>query len=474
MPRKLVLTYLIDGARADVMGQLLDEGQLPNIERYVVREGTFRTATTVMPSATGPAYLPFMTGCFPGTLNIPGLRWLDRREYLTKIFGKYRFRSYNGIEAPYFDTDMPSEHPTLYEIFDRPFNVLSLITRGLPRGHNLTKWTKPLYYLRSHLRHNWHPVDALAHRSLMSCLDRDPDYIYAVFPAVDSYSHLKHPHHEETLQAYRHVDFSVGEVVAKLKQQGRWDDTLLILTADHGLTATHTHLDLGQFFQKRGLDTLTYPGIWKLRPQASVMISGNSYGLIYFLRGMNGRRNPEIPARDDEIKTMLGPIWDELLGREEIDLLIARRGEHSYAVMAKRGTGVIERTTEGLIYRPEGEDPLGIGPLLTPMNDQEALAATFDSDYPDILVQVENCFSCSRCGDLVAVARNGYDLRTSFEWPEHHGSHGSLHREHMLVPVIYNQQGWTEGPMRTTDLFNTILKWADKTPLENTDGRILN
>ncbi len=473
MADKLVLTYLIDGARHDVMRDLLAAGELPNIEGHVVQQGTFRTATTVMPSTTGPAYLPFMTGCFPGTLNIPGIRWLDRREYFTKAFGKYRFRSYNGVEAPWFDDDMPREHPTLYEIFDRPYNILSLINRGIPKGHNLTKWSKPFYYLRAHLTDEWHKVDALAHRRLMSCLDRDPDYVFAVFPAVDSFSHLHHPHDEETLQAYRNVDRSVGEVVAKLQRLGRWDDTLLLLTADHGLTATHTHMDLGRFFQKRGVDTLTYPGIWKLRPQAAVMISGNSLGLVYLLHGMNGDRPPEIAPNDGEIKACLGPVWDELLGREEVDLLIARRSDRAYAVMAQRGTGVIERTPDGLVYRPETGDPLGLGAIETPLSDQEALAVTFDTEYPDALVQIDNCFSCSRSGDLVVIARNGYDLRTSFEWPEHHGSHGSLCREHMLVPVIYNQQGWTEGPMRTTDLFNTILEWSGRQPVENTDGRIM-
>lgn len=178
------------------------------------------------------------------------------------------------------------------------------------------------------------------------------------------------------------------------------------------------------------------------------MISGNSLGLVYLLHGMNGERPRELPPRDDEIRTRLGRVWDELIGREEIDLLIARRDDHAYAVMTARGTAVIERHPGGgLTHRPESGDPLGLGVLGSPeapLSSREALAATFDSDYPDILVQIDQLFSCSRCGDLVAIARNGFDLRSSFEWPEHHGSHGSLRREHMHVPVIYNRQGWRD------------------------------
>ncbi len=466
MPDKLVITYLIDGARHDVLRELLVAGELPNIQRHVLEPGTFRTATSVMPSTTGPAYLPFLTGCYPGTLNIPGIRWLDRREFLAKPVGKNRLRSYNGIEAPWFNDDLPAERPTLFELFDRPFNILSLISRGLPAGHNLTRYSKPLHYLYAHLTDDWQRVDRLAHRRLLKCLDRDPDYVFAVFPAVDSFSHLHHPRHEKTLAAYRGVDRSLGQVVARLQQLGRLDDTLLLLTADHGLTATHTHLDLGQFFQRRGIDTLTYPGIWKPRPRASVMISGNSLALVYLLHSRNGAG-----PREDEVKTTLGPIWDELLGREEIDLLITRRRERAYAVYSRRGTAVIERSDAGFTYRPESGDPLGLGPLPEPLDSRQALAVTFDSGYPDVLVQVDQLFSCSRCGDLVAISRDGFDLRSSFEWPEHHGSHGSLCAEHMKVPVIYNRRGWTEGPLRTADLFNTVLKWSGRATVEDCDGQ---
>jgi predicted AlkP superfamily pyrophosphatase or phosphodiesterase len=62
--KKRVVFYLLDGARPDVLNKLLQQNQLPHLAQ-IIAEGTFRTATTCLPSTTGPAYLPFLTGHFP-------------------------------------------------------------------------------------------------------------------------------------------------------------------------------------------------------------------------------------------------------------------------------------------------------------------------------------------------------------------------------------------------------------------------
>ncbi|MCB0543749.1 MAG: alkaline phosphatase family protein [Saprospiraceae bacterium] len=468
MKRPLVIVYLVDGARPDVMQELIESGDLPNIKKEVLGQGTFRMASSCFPSTTGPAYLPFLTGSFPGTSNIPGIRWLDKRLFSQKRWGRNSFRSYCGYEAPYFNDDLPKDRPTLHELFDRPFNIFSMITRGLPEGHDLTKKVKPGLYLHAHLSHKWEKVDHASHEHLMLGLDQDPEFMFVVFPGVDSNSHLHHPHHENTIKAYKYVDYSVGKAVEKLKKQGRWDETLMILISDHGLTATHTHLDLARFFKQKRIKTLEYPIIWTHRPKMSVMISGNAAGQVYCLQKPDGG-----PMYGAEIQTLLGDVWHELLAREEVDFITWRHDERTFAVGSNAGEAWIRSHPEGLVYLPQSGDPLGLGTLDTPLDRQQALEATFHSDYPDALVQIEQLFSCTRTGDFVVTSKKGYDLREVWEWPEHHGSHGSLHREHMLVPFIYNQTGWDERSARTTDVFNTILKWAGRPTLDNTDGKPL-
>ena len=464
----MIIFYLVDGARPDVMRELLENGDLPNIQKEILSRGTFRIASSSLPSTTGPAYLPFLTGCFPGTLNIPGIRWLDKHQFYQHFFNRNRFRSYNGYEAVWFNTDLPKEYPTLYELLPKSYNILSMITRGLPKGYDLTARSKAFLYLFAHLTDKWDPVNQVSHCRLMRCLDQRPDFVFTVFPGVDSYSHLFHPRHDHTLNAYRFVDYSIGQVVEKLKKMRLWDETLIIITSDHGLTATHTHLDLALFLQRRGIDTLYYPIVWKARPAASVMISGNAFGHVYLLNGLDG--NHLFTA---EIQELLGEVWDELLQREEVDFIASRKAEGEYDILSARGNATIMRKNGGLCYLPESGDPLGLGRLDTPLDRQAALEKTFESDYPDALVQIDQLFSASRTGDFFVISKNGYDLRKAWEWPEHHSSHGSLHRKHMHVPLIYNRTDWREGPCRTTDLFNTILQFAGKPTLEHTDGQSL-
>src|SRR5437899_2561485 len=78
-PANRAVIVLIDGARVDVLRDLLRRGDLPNLARWVIEPGGLRTGTTVFPSTTGVAYIPFLFGRYPGSLAIPGIRWLDRR-----------------------------------------------------------------------------------------------------------------------------------------------------------------------------------------------------------------------------------------------------------------------------------------------------------------------------------------------------------------------------------------------------------
>ena len=60
-PRRVVC-ILIDGVRHDVLQDLLDRGDMPNLARWVVEPGGLTSGTTVFPSTTGVAYIPILFG----------------------------------------------------------------------------------------------------------------------------------------------------------------------------------------------------------------------------------------------------------------------------------------------------------------------------------------------------------------------------------------------------------------------------
>jgi arylsulfatase A-like enzyme len=462
LQKKRTLFYLLDGAHAEVMPKLLAQGYLPNIQR-IIDEGTYRKATTCFPSTTGPAYLPFLTGHFPGIMGITGIRWFDKKEFKRSRLNKMAMRSYCGPEAAWFNTDMPADKPTLFELLGESYNLYNMITRSIPDEYDLGKKGKGLLYTRAHFWKRHHPVDELGHQRIMEMLHsgKDFDFLFAVFPSVDWDSHYHHIEDERTLAAYKIADDSIGEVRQLLEKKGWWDDTLFILTSDHGLTPTHTHLDLGDWMTNQGLKSVYYPVIWKQKPKSAVFISGNSFGAIHLL---NHEGDDVLKASEIEI-AMGKETLQQLVAEPAVDFITYRGDEaNSFIVQNAVGKAMVKSDGKTFSYHPETADPLCLFTSLDITGYRAALEATFESDYPDSLFQIWQLFQSRRAGDIVVSAKIGYDLRDFWEFPEHVGSHGSLHKSHIHVPMIYNQKGWHNFPARTADLFNTILKWKGIQP----------
>src|SRR3989442_374143 len=120
----------MDGARHDVLRDLLDRGELPNLARWVIEPGGITVATTVFPSTTGVAYIPFLFGRYPGPANVPGARWLDRAGAAGGLRAQWRAaRSYCGVQTSLINRDI-SCGPSIFEMV--PGSV-GLCTPVLPR-----------------------------------------------------------------------------------------------------------------------------------------------------------------------------------------------------------------------------------------------------------------------------------------------------------------------------------------------------
>jgi len=103
------------------------------------------------------------------------------------------------------------------------------------------------------------------------------------------------------------------------------------------------------------------------------------------------------------------------------------------------------------------------------MSTEEALTHSFNTEYPDALLQIIQLLESPRTGDLVLSANPGYDLRAKHENPEHCSSHGALFRDHMIVPFALNTKVNKEF-VRTVDIFATILSALGQPLSDNIDG----
>ena len=280
---------LVDGSPYQVFNDLVQDGTLPNIKKYVIDRGVFKKAVTAFPSTTGPAFIPFFTGRFPGPANIPGIRWLSKKQFQNP----HRFRSpgicsYMGMEALSFPADLP-DSPTLFDFFSPVNNIYNLLTRGCPPSRNLTRWIKPLVYTYAHFSERWRFVNAIASRKLLKAVKGNAEFIMCLFPAVDTFSHLSHTRSPDVMDTYREVDRVVGEVCQILQASGDFDNTLIMITSDHGMSNTHTHIDLPRHLDSWGWRCLHYPLLWRRRTKSASMVSGNGMAHLYFKGGSTSK-----------------------------------------------------------------------------------------------------------------------------------------------------------------------------------------
>lgn len=465
--KRSVILILADGARYDVFEELLQAGRLPNISEHIVQRGDYRRMTTVFTSTTGPAYLPFFTGCFPGTANLPGIRWFDKKAYATKPFySPHRFRSYCGWEGFFMNRDIRPDLKTLFDLTEAPINVFGPITRGLPSGSNQRPLHKAWLMARAHSNGQYEPVDQKALKIFLNTMPNESEFCFLVLPGIDGISHNTFPRHERTIKAYQFLDQAVGEIVKKLKEYRRYDSTVIGICSDHGLTQTHTHFDVPVFMEKvLNIPTLYYTNIFKMNPQASAHVSGNGMVHIYFKNGDWLK-----PCYYEDMIRMSPDMVQEFLSKEAVDLVVTKTSGGYVRVDSTRGSAVIKELGEKIEYRVLSTDPFGFQKLPNIMTYDEALEKTFDTDYPDAIVQTAQIFRSERCGDLLLSAKIGYDLRFKWESPEHKSSHGSLHREHMMTPFCLSHPV-SRPLLRSADVFPSILNLLGKKIPDGIDGK---
>jgi hypothetical protein len=472
LAHRRVILILVDGLRPDVAEAELAAGHLPHLSRLVSRGGQAR-AITAFPSTTSVAYLPFLTGCLPGRCDVPSIRWLDRRSYRGAWWGdRAAVRSYCGYQAGLLDQDISQDVRTIFELVPESAAFFTMITRGLPDSRDPTRAARKFWGAVSHYL-QWHqPGDDLVSKALLEWIRNDPAwrFLFAQFPAVDGYTHQSTPQAPKVVAALRQVDHTVGQVTSLLDAQGRLADTLVLLVSDHGATVVRHHLDLASWFRGRGIPTVAHPELWRRDPRAAVMVAGNGSAMIYAMPNVaRESRWPLARLRGDAAFGAGRDLVAELVAEKAVAFVAAADQPDQIRLADRAGEATIRAVDGQIEYRPLTSDPLGTGPLRGCRRTM--LADTFDTAYPDAPVQLLDQFRSARTGDLVVIAREGFDFRDRWEIPEHKAGHGSLIRAHMQVPVWSNRPLGSQ-PIRTADLFAVMVDWLGIPLPDGLDGEL--
>ena len=450
-----VIIIIADGVRPDTLNAALartnDRPALAPAIARLSEDGGFFTVTSCFPTVTGPAYAPFLMGRYPGAIGLPGLRWFDRSR-ATCSFPTFA-RSYVGHQMRRVDRDLDPTAPTLFELSAHSVGALSVISRGLaPRGRVTTSTAR---VARTHFSGNvrgWLDIDRdVVEDVVRRVRDERPDFVFAALTGIDKSSHAQGHDAPIVGDAIAIVDELVARLRADAEEGGYWADTHIWITSDHGHSPVRAHDDLARGIADLGLRVMSHPWILTLAPQAAVMVSGNAMAHVYV----------ELEQRRRPLWNALRPRWDSLaralLDRPSVDLLLLPNEPHGCEVRSReRGAAVVTSDGVRFGYRRLSGDPLGLGADLRRVDASTAYDATIDSDYPDGVVQIATIAKAPRAGDLILSAARDWDFRARYEPIPHVSSHGALHREHMLVPLVVNRPT-ARAPRRTVDVMPSAL-----------------
>ena len=463
-----VVMLVADGVRPDTLTAAIDAGVLPALARLRA-DGGLHTVTTVFPSVTGPAYAPFLMGRFPGPVGLPGLRWYDRERAVTSF--PHWARSYVGSEMRKVDGDLDPAAPTLFELASPSLGALNVIGRGLPasarEGRSIAFALRAAYtHFRGDVR-GWLDIDRSIGSRVAERIRRErPAFTFCALTGIDKTSHAAGHGAPIVQHAMKIVDDTAATIRADAEHDGRWNSMQLWIVSDHGHSPVTAHDDLAALIRSWGHSVTAHP--WLRSPKrngrdVAVMVSGNAMAHLYL--DLAQRKRAWWPA--------LAPAWNafasQLLERASVDLLLLPTdGRNCEVRSTDRGTALVSTENGRFSYRPMTGDPLGIGPH-NALTAEEAYEATIRSDYPDSLVQIAHLAGSARGGDLILSAARNWDFRAKWEPIPHVSSHGALHREHMLVPLLVNRPV-VRVPRRTTDIMPSVLRALGRTIPPGLDG----
>jgi hypothetical protein len=422
-----VVVVVIDGLPVDLLDACWGE-----LDFLRMRTPHRAKAVSCFPSTTGPAYFPLVAGTTPGRADITGIRWFDRTTPTRSRFPHRGLRSYVGPDAAKMKTDTRAR--TFFD--EDAWPASTPVDKDSPKKREKSR---DLVWALAHFTHRWEQADRRTAWKLGRALAKGRPIVFAVFPSVDEFGHTLGFTGGRPRQALLEIDRMLGEKLAGFNGD-------VLVTADHGLTATDDHLDLRRIVEELVGPTVAFPLIGMPNPAAVVCESGNAMANVY-LRGEDWSKRP---SADDTLA-----LARQLIALPGIDS-VAVRGEENGVAELYTGTGLGRcGFHDGALFQEGDAFPREVFAA----SPSRYLEETIDDPHPDAAFALSSLFASERAGDLLVSAAEGVDLRTSREWPEHHASHGALHRAHTIVPVL-SSASLPAHPLRTLDVFAETLRLA--------------
>ncbi|MBI5722944.1 MAG: alkaline phosphatase family protein [Planctomycetes bacterium] len=490
------IIFIVDGMHSPTFQSMLQAGQLPAIKKYFIDRGLYvPRAVTCNPSITMSLLTSIVTGLYPPHHGLVAPKWFDRNKLI--------FRNYETFKHKNL-LDQDHQAATIYEQFpDRlTFSLFLQPHRGATKFFENTLTAGPAMFFGL-----YELIDRITLWRFNQVMQISRQY--RQFPAVTTVYLLAVNFRAYSSglssQAYRdalaHTDRQIGRVVGDIERAGLLDKIILVLTADHGHADTPNHPGIEGFIRKDlGVNMGDSDGPDESTPFEKRLAEYNKYSAIPYGAGDRYEvlylRRPiwkdgkcagfepwtERPTPQDIRKypTRSGGTVDlpaALAGRKEIDATAYLASPGVVRLVTK--TGEVEFTRDGGMYScrvVSGTDPLGWAGKVSadalagrPMTGRQWLAATINTEFPDLPESLVAYFDGLLAADVVAFPAPLCDIDG---WRK--AGHGGIRATEMILPIVIAGPGVPHGSTTTArivDIMPTVLELLGRPVPPGLDGR---
>jgi len=520
-----IIYCIIDDVRADQFFRLIEEGRLPNFQKFY-EEGIFsKNCVTDFPAVTYPTQVSMITGTHTGNYQkelchgVPLYNWMERAVAPPFLRSYGTYGSDEHIQIYKMNQDIGDNCQTILEMIDEgnKTSILQYISRGADYFYPESKIKLVFYYL---LLKNSQNVDRYLYRlnsivvqKIIETFKRPKKFFNSKevpiasllwFVSSDILLHLFGPHSKQYLRNLIHIDAAFGFLLNQLDQMGYLDDTAIAVTADHGNYAVNTFGNLSSFIQKHNLHN------YHPRKNAKGIINLTDMEGIGFINVKPRHCYSKTYWYPPEIKDLkdFGPnrinLLKELFKIKGCELMYYKddnNGVDKGKIHLKRKMTNLEKEISGYLeYRGQGKD-VQIKYSIDSQNDDifgyikdgraaklmdnkfhtpdEWLEHTYHLDYPCYPELVSRHFKNPRGGDIIISTKGTVVYRLI------HGKQGKISpfghdlglRNCSIVPLLIG--GAPEIPhkevkfCKTVDIVPTLLKMIQVKPYKSVMGQSL-
>ena len=255
----MVVGFLFDGTNANVLYDMVAQGEAPNIGRLLDMGVAFgHGAMASLPTVTLANHTTIITGAHPGHHGILHNAWYDRAQGVQVITNS---SATWPTAMQHLSAGIESIHDVVHRTWPGSFTVsvnepcdtgadystFDFFRRGevppIPRSpeglpHTTERFVRPSkdYSWSSIVDHmGIDQATNIIAGSYREVAYPRPKFMWCNFTLTDAAMHEGGPHSEMAAAAVRDSDGRVGEVFAALERAGTFDDCAFLLVADHGM-----------------------------------------------------------------------------------------------------------------------------------------------------------------------------------------------------------------------------------------------